>query len=109
MNAVEKYREMAEVHSSIDYGDANSVKRGNQAADTLRSLGQDQLDLDELLKILSAAHISSLWAAHHLLEFHDLADDQRICAVQRIEVEISKGGATAMGERMFLTEMNEKR
>jgi len=104
MNAVEEYREMAEIHAAIDYGDSGSVKQGNRAADSIRKLGQEQLDLNQLTTLLASDHPASLWAAHHLLEFHDLTTDQRNQAVRRIEIEIAKGGAAAMGERMFLAE-----
>lgn len=109
MNAVEKYREMAEVHAAIDYGDKTSVNRANRAADSLRSIGQIDLDSGQLMSILSADHPSSIWAAHHLLEFHELTADQRRLAIQRIEIEIAKGGVTAMGERIFLTQLEKIR
>lgn len=107
MNPVEKYCEMAEVHAAIDYGDKASVKRANRAADSLRNIGQKELGSEQLLRILSSDHPSSLWAAHHLLEFHELTAEHRAQAVERIEAEIAKGGVTAMGERIFLTELEK--
>ena len=101
---ISKYRSLAEIHSSIDYGDKGSVKAGNQAADKLRFLAEKELKKSELLQLLEVDHPASNWAAHHVLEFKEITKKEEKNAIAIIERQIEKGGAQAMGERMWLDE-----
>ena len=103
-NPLNTYRSAAEIHSSIDYVDKRSVEAGNQAADTMRALAERELEKGELLSLFEEDHPAALWAAHHVLEFKEPRREEEKRAIIIIEQQIEKGGAQAMGLRMWLDE-----
>lgn len=106
---ISEYKAQAEIHASIDYSDDSSVRLGNKAADTLRKLGGEKLEKNDLLELIGSEHPASLWSAHHLLELHKPNLEEEKKAEKRIELKISKGGVQAMGERMFLDEYRKNK
>ena len=98
------YRSAAELHSEIDYSDEQSVKAGNQASDTMRSLAENELEKNELLTLLDEDHPSAVSAAIHVLEFKETNKKEERRAISLIKTQIKKGGVNAMGLRMWLNE-----
>ena len=109
-----RYKELALIHASIDYGDPQSVRTGNSAVDEMISISRDisqmgQPGLEAFASLLDVStNRTDLWAAHHILEHMDFNETlkQRALAIIR---ENAKGqSADALGQRMWLKDWAKK-
>jgi len=99
---------LAKSHLDTDYDDPKAVKRMNGSTDRLRVLAENKLSVDDLVDLLNANNQASHWAAFHLLEFHSVTDRVKQAAVDRLELEVAKGGTTGIGTRMFLEQLDKQ-
>ena len=112
---LERYKELAHVHASTDYGDSRSVERANNAADEMavicrkislsgaRGLNSFTTLLDE------PAARTQLWAAHHILEHADYSEPLGRRALEIIRRYSEGSDADAYGERLWLKDWEAKR
>jgi len=101
---IAKLKELADVHANIDYGSTSSVKRGNAAADALRSevnrlaaSGQ----VADLMPYLSEPVVGS-WLAYTIAELLGISDSQRSRCVARIKEIALAGGLEASAAKLWL-------
>ena len=111
---LDRYRRLAEIHAAMDYGDHNSVRKGNSAARAMGKVaakmlsgGRPSVDRFSILLDDSHSHVA-LWAAHHLLELAQLDDPTKQRAVGIIEHASRGNDANALGERIWLQQWRKK-
>jgi hypothetical protein len=111
---LDRYRKLAEIHAAMDYGDHNSVRKGNSAARAMGkvaakilSSGRDGADRFSVLLDDPRSHVA-MWAAHHLLAIGELDERTKQRALRIIERASTDNGVNALGERLWLQQWREK-
>lgn len=103
---LEKIVHFAKVHASIDYENSSSAKTGNRAADSIRSIALQLVEIgriDELLTLLDH-EVAGSWIAFIVAESPLSTKEQRercIELIQRIALEDS---VISIGAEMWLEE-----
>ena len=107
-NPLDRYRRLAEIHAAMDYGNGNSIRKGNSAARAMGKVaakilngGRSGADRFSVLLHDSRSHVA-LWAAHHLLELGELDEPTEQRALGIIERASRADDANALGERIWL-------
>ena len=101
---IAKLKELAEFHASIDYGSASSVKRGNVAADEIRS---------EVHRLVASGQVAELmpnlsepvlgpWLAYNIAELAGISESHRNKCVARIKEIVLAGGLEASAAKLWL-------
>lgn len=101
---IDKLRELADIHADIDYGDLYSVKRGNTAADEIRSeirklAGSGRVE--ELMSHLSESALGP-WLAYTIAELPSISESQRNKCVARIKEIALGGGLESTAAKLWL-------
>ena len=110
---VDEYRQCVEIASGVDYADKDSVRRMNQAVDTMYRIVSDavqdgETSIRKLITLLDEPEASK-WLAHQLVASANLAGDVEDRCFAIIE-DLARGdGPDAIGEQMWLDEWRSKK
>lgn len=107
MNAdIEEFIELSKVHASVEYGDPSSVKAGNNAADSMRSIINRLVEsgrTEELLELLDDK-VAGPWVAYTVAELQKITKEQKARCLELIQAIAAGDGADSMGAGMWLKE-----
>jgi hypothetical protein len=112
---LERYKVLAQIHASTDYGDSRSVERANNAADEMADICQKislagAQELDAFITLLDEPTAKTqLWAAHHILEYTDYGESLEWRALAIIRDYAERDDANAYGEWLWLKDWETKR
>lgn len=101
---IAKLKKLAEIHASIDYGNASSVKRGNVAADEIRSEVHRLAASGQVAKLIPhlAEPVLGPWLAYVIAELSGISESNRSTCVVRIKEIAMAGGLEASAAKLSL-------
>lgn len=107
MNAdIEEFLEFSGVHASTEYGNPSSVKAGNNAVDSMRSIATRMVEsgrTEELLELLDN-EVAGAWVAFTVAEFPQVTKEQRGRCLKLIQSIAAGDSVDSMGAEIWLKE-----
>ena len=110
---IQQFHENAKDHFDIDYADKDSVRKGNEAIETLFEIA-DKLkrggNTHQLIALLEVGkNKEDLWAAHILLERLNAEGETANKALNVIERYANSDSLSAYGEKLWLEQWQRTR
>lgn len=110
---INEYIENAKIQLNIEYGDKNSVKRGNKAIEKMIKISKKInvefseriIDFSKLLEMKEDR--IDIWVAHHLLENMNYTKEIERKAISVIERYSKEDSIEGLGNRMWLAKWNK--
>ncbi|WP_237567705.1 hypothetical protein [Microbulbifer hydrolyticus] len=107
---LKEFIELSKVHASIEYGNPSSVKAGNNAADSMRSITNRFVEsgrTEELLELLDNK-VAGPWVAFTVVEFQKITKEQRARCLELIRAIASGDSVDSMGAELWLKERGNR-
>jgi len=104
--SIEQFVNLAKVHASIDYGNPNSVKEGNSAADSMRLIAlilYESNKIEELLSLLEHQY-AGLWVAFIVADFDNVSAAQIKRCIDLIRSLANGDSVDSLGAKYWLEE-----
>ncbi len=103
---IEVFLKFSQVHASTEYGNPSSVKAGNKAADSMRSIVTRLIEAgrtEELLELLDN-EVAGSWVAFTVAEFPHITKEQKGRCLRLIQSIAAGDNVDSMGAEMWLKE-----